>query len=275
MRERLGRGEAWRRAERAALEALDRARLEAQRELVLLAGQLAEHEADDPPALEPDEASETLGAAQTEAAEADRERVEREARLRADDQALALRAELEPSVAAQRAQLEVWAALGELIGSHDGKKLRVFAQSLTLTLVLLEANAALERLAPRYRLERVPKEDLELQVVDHDLGDEVRPLSSLSGGETFLVSLALALGLAALAAGEARIASLFIDEGLGSLDPDAQEVALAALDALQASGRQVALISHVPGIAERIGVAVRVEPQGRGQSLVCAELAAT
>src|SRR5690606_4704157 len=138
VRERLARGEAWRTAERAALEALDRARLEAQRELVLLAGQLAEHEADDPPALEPDEATATLAAAQAEAAEADRERVELEARLRADDQALALRAELQPNVAAQRARLEVWAALGELIGSHDGKKLRVFAQSLTLGLVLQE-----------------------------------------------------------------------------------------------------------------------------------------
>jgi exonuclease SbcC len=155
-----------------------------------------------------------------------------------------------------------------VVGSHDGKKLRVFAQSLTLEALLERANAHLSDLAPRYRLERVEGQDLELQVRDRDLGGEVRATTGLSGGESFLVSLALALALSGLCAAGTRVESLFIDEGFGSLDPDAQEQALAALDALQASGRQVVLVSHLPAIAERVGLSVRVVPQGQGRSLV-------
>ena len=111
-------------------------------------------------------------------------------------------------------------------------------------------------------------ENLALQVVDTDMGDEVRAIPSLSGGETFLTSLALALGLSSLAASETPVESLFIDEGFGTLDRETLEIALAALDALQASGRQVGLISHVDGLSEHIGVAVRVEKLGAGRSRV-------
>ncbi|MHC4920899.1 MAG: SbcC/MukB-like Walker B domain-containing protein, partial [Planctomycetota bacterium] len=91
---------------------------------------------------------------------------------------------------------------------------------------------------------------------------------SLSGGETFLVSLALALALASLSAHETPVESLFIDEGLGTLDTQTLDIALSTLDALQASGRKVGLISHVAGTAERIGVQVRVSPTGGGRSRV-------
>jgi exonuclease SbcC len=156
----------------------------------------------------------------------------------------------------------------ELIGSHDGKKFRIFAQGLTLEVLLDHANQHLLALAPRYRLERAPGHDLDIQVLDRDMGDEVRSVHSLSGGESFLASLALALGLASLAADTTRIDSLFIDEGFGSLDPDTLDLALSALDALQAQGRIVGLISHVPALVERIGVQVRVEREGGGRSRV-------
>jgi exonuclease SbcC len=109
---------------------------------------------------------------------------------------------------------------------------------------------------------------MELQVVDADMGDEVRGIASLSGGETFLVSLALALGLSSLAAGHVKIESMFIDEGFGTLDRDTLEVALSTLDQLLAEGRTVGLISHVPDLAERIGYQVLVQPVGPGRSTV-------
>ncbi|MEZ5987519.1 MAG: SbcC/MukB-like Walker B domain-containing protein [Planctomycetota bacterium] len=130
------------------------------------------------------------------------------------------------------------------------------------------ANAHLRDFARRYRIERIPDQALALQVVDRDMGDEVRSVHSLSGGESFLVSLALALGLSGLHTDVARIDSLFIDEGFGNLDERTLDQALEALDALQAEGRQVALISHVPGLAERLGRQVRVDKLGGGRSRV-------
>ena len=98
-------------------------------------------------------------------------------------------------------------------------------------------------------------------------------MSSLSGGETFLVSLALALGLSALSAARTPVESLFIDEGFSSLDPETLEGALAALEALRATGRQIGVISHVPALVERIGAQVRVVPLGGGKSRVDVSLA--
>jgi DNA repair exonuclease SbcCD ATPase subunit len=115
------------------------------------------------------------------------------------------------------------------------------------------------------------KSELGLQVVDVDMGEEVRSVNTLSGGESFLVSLGLALGLSSLASEATRVESLFIDEGFGNLDLGSLDTALATLDALQASGRQVGIVSHVAGIAERIGAQVRVEPIGPGRSRVVTE----
>ena len=105
-------------------------------------------------------------------------------------------------------------------------------------------------------------------MVDGDLGDEPRTVRSLSGGESFLVSLALALGLSSLSSKDVRVESLFIDEGFGTLDAHSLDTALSVLDSLQAEGRQVGVISHVGGLAERIGVRVSVEPLGGGRSRV-------
>lgn len=171
-------------------------------------------------------------------------------------------------VVAAEQNAEIDRALAQAIGSHDGKLLRAFAQSLTLDTLLGLANQHLDELAPRYQLERVPRYDLELQVIDRDMGDEVRSVQSLSGGESFLVSLALALALSSLAAGSVRVRTLLIDEGFGTLDASTLDSALAVLDALQATGRQVGIISHIPGLVERVAAHVKVVQRGSGRSEV-------
>ncbi|MCS6901725.1 MAG: SbcC/MukB-like Walker B domain-containing protein, partial [Myxococcales bacterium] len=175
---------------------------------------------------------------------------------------------LQEELAAQERRTSLWGAMAGLIGSADGKKFRVFAQSLTFDSLLELANEHLAELARRYRLMRVPGTDLDLQIIDREMADEVRPTTSLSGGESFLISLALALALSSLGSRDTRVETLFIDEGFGTLDADSLEVALSALDALQETGRQVGLISHIPGLVERLGAHVRIRPQGAGRSSV-------
>ncbi len=192
------------------------------------------------------------------------------AQLHADDLLRRQRNELAPRLEAATAELRTWAMLDELIGSSTGDTFAVFAQGLTLDLLLTEANRRLAELARRYRLHRNAGGELDFFVIDLDLGGSARSLQTLSGGETFLVSLALALALATLAAPKARVETLFLDEGFGTLDAQSLEVALGALDSLQAGGCQVGIISHVDGIAERIGAQVVVQPEGAGQSRVFA-----
>ncbi len=159
----------------------------------------------------------------------------RRSELAVDDANVARRHELLAQLGAAEQSATTIAALAEAIGSHDGKIFRAFAQGLTLDALLEQANHHLLGLAPRYALERVPAQDLEVQVIDRDMGDEIRGVASLSGGESFLISLALALGLSSLAAHSVRVQSLFIDEGFGTLDPATLDTALAVLDALQSS----------------------------------------
>ncbi len=167
----------------------------------------------------------------------------------------------------QEANCRVWVQLNDLIGSADGKKFRNYAQQYTLDVLTAYANRHLEELSRRYRLERV-EETLALMVIDQDMGDEARSVHSLSGGESFLVSLALALGLASLSSNRVRVESLFIDEGFGSLDPQTLSVAMDALDGLQAMGRRVGVISHVQEMTERISTKILVQRQSGGQSQV-------
>ncbi len=144
-----------------------------------------------------------------------------------------------------------WARLESLIGSASGDKFRKLAQAYNLDLLVHHANVQLRQLVRRYRLKRGGSM-LGLLVMDTEMGDELRSVHSLSGGETFLVSLALALGLASMASSTLKIESLFIDEGFGSLDPESLQLAMDALDGLQAQGRKVAVISHVQEMHERI-----------------------
>jgi len=168
---------------------------------------------------------------------------------------------------AQQAQSEVWQQLSSVIGSADGKVFRNAAQQMTLDVLLFYTNAHLKDLAKRYRLERVTH-SLGLQVIDQDMGDEVRSVHSLSGGESFLVSLALALGLASLSSQRVKVESLFIDEGFGSLDAETLRVAMDALDILQSQGRKVGVISHVAEMTERIPTQVQVRKGTGGKSTV-------
>lgn len=164
-----------------------------------------------------------------------------------------------------RTESERWAKLNDLAGSADGAKFRRIAQGYTLDLLLGYANVQLRNLTRRYRLERVP-ETLALQVIDRDMCDEIRSVHSLSGGESFLVSLALALGLSALSSNRMRVESLFIDEGFGSLDAETLRVAMDALESLRTQGRKIGVISHVQEMTERIPVQVRVNRAGNGKS---------
>lgn len=159
-----------------------------------------------------------------------------------------------------------WADLNELIGSADGKKFRNFAQGLTFQLLLGHANRQLALMTDRYVLRQNEKEALKLDVVDRYQADAVRSSRSLSGGESFLVSLSLALGLAQMAGRNVRVDSVFLDEGFGSLDEDALNLALDMLASLRDQGKCIGLISHVPAIRERIGVRIEVEPEGGGRS---------
>ncbi|MBF8781651.1 chromosome segregation protein SMC [Pseudomonas fulva] len=173
----------------------------------------------------------------------------------------ALAAEIE----AAHGQWQRWARLSALIGSASGDTFRKLAQGYNLDLLLHHANGQLRQLARRYRLKRGGS-SLGLLVLDTEMGDELRSVHSLSGGETFLVSLALALGLASMASSTLRIESLFIDEGFGSLDPESLQLAMDALDGLQAQGRKVAVISHVQEMHERIPVQIQVRRRGNGLS---------
>ena len=164
-----------------------------------------------------------------------------------------------------------WGRMNDLIGSADGKKFRNYAQQFTLDVLLGYANSHLAHLAKRYRLERIAAANgpsLGLMVRDQDMGGEIRSVNSLSGGESFLVSLALALGLASLSSNRVRVESLFIDEGFGSLDSETLRVAMDALDGLQSMGRKVGVISHVQEMTERIATRIMVQPTGGGTSSV-------
>ena len=162
---------------------------------------------------------------------------------------------------------ERWAKLNKLIGSADGAKFKVIAQSYTLNLLLLHANKHLSYLSKRYKLQQVP-DTLALQVIDCDMCDEIRTVYSLSGGESFLISLALALGLSSLSSNNLKVESLFIDEGFGSLDAESLRTAMEALEQLQMQGRKIGVISHVQEMSERISVQVQVHKKVNGKSVL-------
>ena len=195
------------------------------------------------------------------------EKTELAFRLRTQTENKAKVSGLQEELNVRRTESERWAKLNELAGSADGAKFRRIAQGYTLDILLNYANVQLRELTRRYRLERVP-ETLALQVIDRDMCDEVRTVHSLSGGESFLVSLALALGLSSLSSNRMRVESLFIDDGFGSLDAETLRVAMDALESLRTQGRKIGVISHVQEMTERIPVRVQVSRVGNGKSVV-------
>jgi len=181
---------------------------------------------------------------------------------------------MQQEMAYAREELERWGQLNHLIGSQKGDKFRKFAQGLTLDNLVWLANNQLTRLHGRYLLKRKASDALELEVVDTWQGDAERDTRTLSGGESFLVSLALALALSDLVSHKTRIDSLFLDEGFGTLDAETLDIALDALDALNASGKTIGVISHVEAMKERIPVQIKVHKMnGLGVSRLAREFA--
>ena len=167
----------------------------------------------------------------------------------------------------QQQNYNLWSQLSSLIGSARGDKFRKYAQGLTLDHLVFLANRQLERLHARYQLNRKQGEELSLEVLDTWQGGTARDIKTLSGGESFLVSLALALALSDLVSHKTSIDSLFLDEGFGTLDPETLETALNALDGLNASGKMVGIISHVEALKERIPTQIVISKEsGLGYS---------
>jgi exonuclease SbcC len=175
-------------------------------------------------------------------------------------------AQLAADLERQQQEARRWRRLAELIGSADGKKFSEFAQGLTLARLVELANRHLARLNDRYHIQRNPEEHLDLLIVDDYQAGASRSMNSLSGGESFLVSLALALGLSELAGRKTQIDTLFIDEGFGTLDPDTLDVALSALETLQGSGKMIGIISHVEALKERVSTQIHVRRGAGGIS---------
>lgn len=193
--------------------------------------------------------------------------------LSRDDERRAASAAINARLEASKTELNRWAALNNLIGQKDGTKFRRYAQTLTLQRLVEAGNFHLNSISGRYQMrhkaaERLDKEALELEIIDTYQNDNRRPTSTLSGGETFIVSLALALGLSDLAAGKQVIQSLFIDEGFGTLDEKILDQAMTTLEQLQAQGKTIGLISHVKELRERIHCQIQLEPVGDGFSQI-------
>ncbi|QOQ77588.1 AAA family ATPase [Pseudomonas poae] len=226
---------------------------------------LAEHQALHNGNLEAEQLEGTLAALNQQLADSEKHCAELRARQHEDQRRQDANHALTEQITKAYEEWQRWARLNALIGSATGDTFRKIAQAYNLDLLVHHANVQLRQLVRRYRLKRGGSM-LGLLVMDTEMGDELRSVHSLSGGETFLVSLALALGLASMASSTLKIESLFIDEGFGSLDPESLQLAMDALDGLQAQGRKVAVISHVQEMHERIPVQIQVKRQGNGLS---------
>ena len=185
-------------------------------------------------------------------------------RIRQDDENKAKMAEQHSKLLEQQKVMHLWRQLYDLIGVKD--RFQRFAQGITLEHLLVLANLELEKLSGRYRLLRSKTEELGIDVADKDQGDEIRGCKTLSGGERFLVSLALALGLAQMAGEKIRVDSLFLDEGFGTLDAETLDTALDALNSLRSRGKLVGVISHVAAFSEKIPCIIEVNKSGGGRS---------
>lgn len=259
---RLGRDQDWLDNERSEIERLKQDVQKAQGAFGVHDAQVEQHRAECPTDQAFEEVLKAIEELQTQLAQARSMSELALDRLKQDDALRKAKAEQLLRLEQLESQAIPWRQLNELIGSADGAKFRMIAQRCTLDLLLGYSNHQLTQLSARYRLERLP-ESLNLVVIDCEMGDEVRSVHSLSGGESFLVSLSLALGLASLTSERVRVESLFIDEGFGSLDPDTLNVAMGALMQLESQGRKVGIISHVQEMTDAIPVQIRVE-KGRG-----------
>lgn len=172
------------------------------------------------------------------------------------------------AINAQKEKLQVWQQLHTLIGSADGKKYRTFAQGLTFEVMISHANSQLQKMSDRYLLIHDDSNPLELNVIDNYQGGDIRSTKNLSGGEGFIISLALALGLSQMASHNIRVDSLFLDEGFGTLDEESLDIALDTLTGLQQEGKLIGIISHVQALKDRILTQIKVEKISGGFSQI-------
>ena len=192
------------------------------------------------------------------------ELVECQARKKRHDDAQKLVGTLHDEAQQKTMLKKEWEEIASAIGT-DGKTLRKIAQCYTLRFLIAHANVEIRKFNNRYELQQV-KNSLGIRVIDHDRADDVRDTTSLSGGETFIVSLGLALGLSALSSRNISFENLFIDEGFGSLDHDSLETVINSLAMLQSSqGKKVGVISHTDSMS-RITTQIRVIRNGSSGS---------
>ncbi|MDR1485629.1 MAG: AAA family ATPase [Planctomycetaceae bacterium] len=175
-----------------------------------------------------------------------------------------------------RKEYDLWFKLNNLIGSQNGAKYSKIVQKMTFQSLITYANQQLSKITDRYCLihaaakndDRAAVKELMLDIIDNYQGGTIRTIKNLSGGEVFLVSLSLALGLASMASERIRVDSLFLDEGFGTLDEQTLDTVLGVLDGLRQGGKQIGVISHVPMIRQRITSQIRVLPNGNGRSKI-------
>lgn len=230
------------------------ANLESSDELMAYAQKLTEESA----ALETqrDAMNEQIGGINAKLAESER----------AGQKHLALQQQLE----VLERDANTWNEIHKLIGTSNGKKFQQFAQSLNLSELIRTANTWLEKLFPRYQLGVLTENgepSLSFTIIDLENAEQARPINTLSGGETFVVSLALALALADFSQVRMPLETILLDEGFGTLDSDTLNKVLNVLNTLQQqSGRQIGIISHVEGLTERIDHRIHIEKQSKTRS---------
>lgn len=263
----LSRDEQWIADEERFLKQLDDAVIESESRLRDRTKQLEQHQQQRPTVDDEEVVRQALAGHQEQLQQVKDKETAALARLASDDARRADNRKLAEQLTQQQAVADPWLKLNELIGSKEGDKFRMIAQRRTLDILVSYANFHLRRLAGRYQLERLT-ESLNLVVIDEQMGDERRSVHSLSGGESFLVSLALALSLASLTSSRMKIESLFIDEGFGSLDPETLNTAMGALMHLESQGRKVGVISHVAEMTDAIPVQVRVVRRQGGAAVI-------
>lgn len=185
-----------------------------------------------------------------------------------NEQALQKISEKRGLIEAQQREFARWDSLYRLIGSSDGRRYQKFAQGLTFEMLIRHANQQLGKLTDRYLLVHDRDQSLELDVIDNYQAGEIRSSKNLSGGESFIVSLALALGLSTMASQKLRVDSLFLDEGFGTLDEEALDTALTTLSSLHREGKMIGIISHVAALKDRISAQIQVTPDSFGHSRI-------
>ena len=151
-----------------------------------------------------------------------------------------------------------WKSLDKIFGAANGDTFSKIAQSYVLRDLLVYANQHLAQFTDQFSLVCKPG-SLQILVKDHYNGDTLRHSNKISGGETFMISLALALGLASLNSGAVNVDTLFIDEGFGSLDEDTLSTVIDCLERLNKNnGKKVGIISHVKELRDRIFTQIQV-----------------